>query len=107
MNIKLTSVVGLAAVFIASGVQAATIKNNEETPQTFRVFSADTEKTFTVAPSDMISVDELCPESCVLTLQNGSEFEFARDESLMLEDGGVYVNPPAQGDDGTEKPTTQ
>jgi hypothetical protein len=107
MNMKLISVVAFAAVFIASSAQGATIMNNEATPQSIKIISADKEKTFTVSPSDMISLDELCPEKCVLVLQDGSDFEFASGEELMLEDGTVFVNPPAQGDGVTERPTQQ
>lgn len=107
MNLKLISVAAFAAVFIATGAQGATIMNNETTPQKIKIIAGDVEKSFTVAPSDMISVDEFCTGNCVLALESGTEFEFASGEELMLEDGGVYVNPPAQGSGGTEKPVQQ
>lgn len=97
MNLKQFTGAAFAAALLAGGAQAATITNNEAKPQTVKVYSADRQETFTIMPSDTITVDHICQNDCVLALQNGDEFEFARNDDLLLEEGAVYSNPPAQG----------
>lgn len=103
---KLKFLVGtvLLSGIVSAGAQAATITNNEPSAQTLKVYAGERQQDFTLQPSDSVTIDEgLCPESCVLALSNGDEFEFAYNEDLILEQGAVFVNPPAEG--GTGEPT--
>jgi hypothetical protein len=111
MNLKMIMGAALAGVVFATAAQAATITNNEAKPMSFKVQSGEKQQAFTLNPSDTVAIDDaLCPESCVLALQNGDEFEFAFNEDLVLEQGAVYVNPPSQGgagDQGQPQPQQQ
>lgn len=95
---KLISAVAVSAVLFAGAAQAATITNNEAAAQTIKILAGDAEQVYTLNPADSIAIDEnLCPESCVLALQNGDEFEITKSDDLVLEQGGVYMNPVQQG----------
>lgn len=108
MKLKLFSVVALAAALVTGSALAATITNNETSVQTIKVISGDRQESFTLNPSDSISVDpSLCGEACVLALQNGDEFEFVQADDLVLEQGGVYLNPPQQGAAGEPQQNRQ
>lgn len=98
MNTKTLLGAVLASALFASGAYAATITNNESQPQTVKVYSSDRSENYTIMPSDTLEIqDNLCPTECVLSLQNGDEYDFARGDELVLEEGGVYMTPPAQG----------
>ena len=93
--------VALATALFASGAHAATITNNEAKPQAIKVYSADRSENFTILPSDTLKIDPaLCPNSCVLSLQNGDEYEFTLGDVLFIEEGAVFSEPPAQGSAG-------
>lgn len=101
MNLKQLAGAAFAAAALATGVQAATITNNETKPQTIKVYSGDRQQSFTLNPADSVTIDQsLCAEVCVLALQNGDEFEFALNDDLVLEEGAVYSIPPQQGGAG-------
>ena len=101
MNKNPLPVAILAAALSAGRAQAATITNNEAKAQSFRVYSGDRQQTFTLNPSDTVTIDDsLCGDICVLALQNGDEYEFALTEDLVLDEGTVYSNPPQQGGAG-------
>lgn len=104
-KMKLKFLVGAALVagIFSAGAHAATITNNEPSAQTFKIYAGERQQDFTLQPSDTVMIDEgLCPESCVLALSNGDEFEFAYNEDLILEQGAVFVNPPSEGGSGEQ-----
>lgn len=90
--------VALGAFLFATGAQAATITNNETQDQIITLKQGDRSESYTIAPSGTLNIEEgLCPNECVLALPNGDEFDVVRGDELILEEGGVYLNPPAQG----------
>lgn len=104
MKLKFFTGAVLVAGLISAGAQAASITNNEPGAQTFKVYAGERQQAYTLQPSETVTIDEgLCPESCVLALNNGDEFDFAYNEDLVLEQGAVFVTPPAQG--GTDQQT--
>jgi len=108
MKQNLIAVAAVTAALFAGSAQAATITNNEAKPQTFKVYSGDRQQSFTLNPSDSVTIDEsLCGDVCVLALQNGDEYEFALTEDLVLDEGAVYSNPPQQGGAGESGQTRQ
>lgn len=108
MKLKFISVLALSTAVFAGGAYAATITNNETSVQTVKILSGDKEQSFTLNPSDQITVDQsLCGETCVLALQGGDEFEFVLADDLVLEEGGVYLNPPQQGAAGETQQNRQ
>src|SRR5665811_1987982 len=108
MTLKFIPVLALSTALFAGGAFAATITNNETSVQTVKILSGDKAQSFTLNPSDQITVEQsLCGETCVLALQNGDEFEFVQADDLVLEQGGVYLNPPQQGAAGEPQQKSQ
>ena len=104
MNQNMITGAAIAAWLIASTAQAATITNNETTPQTVKLLSGDRQETITILPADTVTVDKLCPRDCSLVLQGGEEFEVGKNDELILEDGAVFSHPPTQGAVESEQP---
>lgn len=105
---KLFIATALSALLLAGAAQAASVTNNETSAQTIKILTGNAEQTFVLNPSDTITLDEnLCAESCVLALQNGDEFEVLKADELVLEEGGVYMNPVQQGSAGGAEQSRQ
>jgi hypothetical protein len=97
----------LAPVVVFSGAEAATITNVDTTPYTLSIRSQDTQGQVTVMPSEKVSIDELCPEKCIITMQNGDEYDVVKDDDLQLEGGGIFFEPSTQGSGPSEQPSEQ
>lgn len=108
MKLTFFSVVAISAAVFAGGALAATITNNETSVQTVKVISGDRQESFTLNPADTVTVDQsLCGDACILALPSGDEFEFVQADDLILEEGGVYLNPPQQGAAGEPQQNRQ
>lgn len=96
MKRTLFTTIACAATLAFTGAQAASITNNEQVPQTFKVYAGDKQEEYTLAPNDTIGVEDICSTDCVVELSNGDEYEVVRGDKLYLEDGAMFSNP-AQG----------
>ncbi|MDH3580846.1 MAG: hypothetical protein OEM91_09515, partial [Hyphomicrobiales bacterium] len=92
---------------MVSGASATTVTNLESAPLTVKIQSAGTEGSVTVLPSEKKDIDHLCTIECSITLHSGDEYEFAKDDNIILEDGGVFFEPVAQGSGQSGLPRPQ
>lgn len=103
--------VSAAALFAAfapySSAYALSVTNRDGTDQKLTITETGKEpRDETVAPNGVLS--NICPQGCVIQLQNGEEYEFDGNEVVSIEEGLMFLDEPAQeenGDPATQKPS--
>lgn len=91
------------AAFLANA-DAATLTNHDARPQSFRVVSDSQEQSYTVMPSETVTLIEDCRLNCIVHLENGSEYNVVIGDVLSLEGGELYVERLTQGTASPDRP---
>ena len=80
---------------LPAGAQAVTLTNRDTTDQKLIIIEGDKQSEQTIKPGERL---ELCPESCVIRLPDGEDYEFDGAEIVSLEEGLLFLdNPEDQG----------
>ena len=83
-----TVYLGLAAVFLASSANAATIVNNGSEPMMVTVTEGADRSEVEIAPAESM---DFCLSGCFVTLPNGDRHVLTGTETLELREAGATI----------------
>jgi hypothetical protein len=93
---RTVTIFGLATLGLCSPAQALTISNTDSDPHTITVKASGDSKQLTIAPQT--EVEPACSSGCTVELENGEQYEMQGGEDASIEDGSLFVDAAAEGD---------
>lgn len=83
----------LGGLALSAPARAITLSNRDSGEHKLTVIEGDKQSERTIKPGEKL---ELCPQSCVIRMPDGEDYEFDGGETVLIEDG-LLVLDTAEG----------
>ncbi len=95
MRLAFEALIITAFTIVPAAASGITLTNRDTTDQKLIIIEGDKQNERTIKAGEKV---QLCPNSCVIRLADGEDYEFDGGEIVSLEEGLLFLdNPEEQG----------